>query len=539
MMNSEDLFTIPKEVQAKYNNGTSTWKIVTCPINLYNELLIKDHYYDPSIKDKVKVKFAPLLSQVIDPNDKCNRIDLEELKKKQGILKTIFKGRPLPDLSLVQKTKCRPIDGDRHECQIMAVNDGGHRSRAILEFILGKFSTSADTIFISAKGSAKNIGHKYFADIEKEFPEAIEQFYDYYLTLCIQWNLDAKQRKEDFDDRNETTPAKKQQGRNAYDDNHIADVVRNCTRVVDGEENPNAVHPLFTEETLGFKNKKMLWDELVVKIMKMNYDETASSNLDQDTLDDFYLLGSYAGNDCGELHSNSNRFKTLLKDTYMVLDFLDEVLKAWPKKIYPKGEGVVHALLRWYFQYTTELKRENATFIYNDKIKIDYKTFAKQFAVQIMKKNLDDDNKLRVWTKTKGKADKKRTKADVFTGFLGQFAGGEKTKMSIKWIMEDFHSVVTDIKCEIDFGITTYDNRETFKQKDIVNRWMSLDEKDDLGNSIEVVDICGDHDIPRSWGRLRGGYTCPKTNMKILHYKDNNEKSNHMTFKEYNDKKAA
>ena len=42
---------------------------------------------------------------------KCNRSDRDDLKKKQGILKTVFKGRPLPDLSLVQKTKCRTISG--------------------------------------------------------------------------------------------------------------------------------------------------------------------------------------------------------------------------------------------------------------------------------------------------------------------------------------------------------------------------------------------------------------------------------------------
>lgn len=105
--------------------------------------------------------------------------------------------------------------------------------------------------------------------------------------------------------------------------------------------------------------------------------------------------------------------------------------------------------------------------------------------------------------------------------------------------MEDFYSAVIDMEHEIDFGITTYDNREIFKQKDIVSRWISLDEKDDLGNSIEIDDARGDHDIPRSWGRLKGGITCPKKNMKILHFKDNGEKSDHMTFEQYDAMKKA
>ena len=40
--------------------------------------------------------------------------------------------------------------------------------------------------------------------------------------------------------------------------------------------------------------------------------------------------------------------------------------------------------------------------------------------------------------------------------------------------MEDFYSIVTDLEHEAKFGITTYDNREVFKQKDIVNRWLEL-----------------------------------------------------------------
>ena len=60
-----------------------------------------------------------------------------------------------------------------------------------------------------------------------------------------------------------------------------------------------------------------------------------------------------------------------------------------------------------------------------------------------------------------------------------------------------------------------------------------------LGNNIEIDDVRGDHDIPRSWGRLKGGITCPETNMKLLHFKDNGEKSNHMTFKDFEALKKA
>ena len=534
VMRSEDLFSVPPEVQAKYENGTATHKVVRCPLHLYYKFSMK-HLYYRDIKNKIK--YESLITEVIDPNDKCNRLDRDELVKKQGILRTIFKGRPLPDLSLVQKTKWRMLKDGRNECTILAVNDGGHRSRTVLEFKMGLFCTSGDTIFITEKGNPVNIGHRYWKQIVDEFPEAIEQFEDYCLTLTIQWHLNAKQRKEDFDDRNEVTPAKGQEGRNANDDNVIADAVRICTRIVEGEEDPNPVHDLFDYDIIGFKNSKMVWDEIVAKIMKMNVDEKADTALDQEDLDEFYLQGSYAGTDSGIFYAEKKRFKTLMKDTYMVLDFLHGVLKVWPKKIYPKGEHVVHALLRWYFQYTTDLKKENATFIYKDNVKIDYVVFAEMFAKHIMKKNADDLT-LQSWTPRANE----RTKSDVFKGFLGQFGGADKTKLSVEWIMDDFYSIVTDMEHEIKFGITTYDNRSTFKQQDIVDRWMKLGDKDDFGNDIDIDDARGDHDIPRSWGRLKGGITCPKTNMKILHHKDNGEKSDHMTFEEfyaYKTKKAA
>ena len=56
--------------------------------------------------------------------------------------------------------------------------------------------------------------------------------------------------------------------------------------------------------------------KLLLIILKMNFDgEKADAKLDQDDLDAFYLEGSYAGTDNGELYANKTRFKTLVKDT--------------------------------------------------------------------------------------------------------------------------------------------------------------------------------------------------------------------------------
>ena len=541
ILKSDDIFTIPQDQKESFDNDKPIFKRGEILVSLYYDLMIKDHY------KKTEPNYCSTSQEVIDPNDKCNRTDVEELTKKQGILKSIMKGRPLPDLSLIVKDKWRMLPNGNNEltqCEVAAVNDGGHRSRTILEFVLGKFKTSSDTVYYSQSGQEVKIGNMYYKELAENHPYAIEKFNDYKLALVIQWNLDAKQRKEDFDNRNKVTLVKNQASRNAHDDNVIADFVRNSVREVDGELNPNPVHDLFKSDVFGFNNKNMLYDELVAKVMKM-VDESdtngGTTHLHQKDLDVFYLKGSYAGTDNGEFYTNKNMFQKRIKQTNQALDFLHGVLDKWPSKIHPKAESTVHALLRWYFQYRKDIQDKNMTIVWNDKLAIDYKIFAKKFA--LLMKRYNDDKTMGFWIKT---AIKKRELNDAFIGYLGSFDTTVKLEKSVEWIMEEFYSSVKTVEDEKEFGLTHYDSRPTFKRNDIVSRWQDLGEKDDLGNSIDDVDeIVGDHDIPRSWGVVKGGITCSETNMKILHKDDNDKKSNKFTFEEFkkeklsNDKEAA
>ena len=492
ILKSDDIFTIPQDQKESFDNDKPIFKRGEILVSLYYDLMIKDHY------KKTEPNYCSTSQEVIDPNDKCNRTDVEELTKKQGILKSIMKGRPLPDLSLIVKDKWRMLPN----------------------------------------------GNMYYKELAETHPYAIEKFNDYKLALVIQWNLDAKQRKEDFDNRNKVTLVKNQASRNAHDDNVIADFVRNSVREVDGELNPNPVHDLFKSDVFGFNNKNMLYDELVAKVMKM-VDESdtngGTTHLHQKDLDAFYLKGSYAGTDNGEFYTNKNMFQKRIKQTNQALDFLHGVLDKWPSKIHPKAESTVHALLRWYFQYRKDIQDKNMTIVWNDKLAIDYKIFAKKFA--LLMKRYNDDKTMGFWIKT---AIKKRELNDAFIGYLGSFDTTVKLEKSVEWIMEEFYSSVKTVEDEKEFGLTHYDSRPTFKRNDIVSRWQDLGEKDDLGNSIDDVDeIVGDHDIPRSWGVVKGGITCSETNMKILHKDDNDKKSNKFTFEEFkkeklsNDKEAA
>jgi len=519
--NAKQLLTVPEELKEEFESDKRIWTRVEIPIELYFKLSMTDNY---SFKH-----YPPNKNQVIDPNDKCNRTDRNDLLKKQGILKCIFAGMPIPDLSLVIKNKRRSILDVKQ--QVASVNDGGHRSRTIIEFKANQIKTSPDTVFYTENNTEIKIGDMTYDEIKKKFPNAVKKFDGYLLCLTLQWNLDSKQRKMDFDCRNTQNKIERQEGRNANDDNRVADGVRNAVNKIFGEIDARPVHNVFTKDVLGFKNDKMVYDEIVAKIMKMNheYEEHGGhTDLTNDSLDEFYLKGSYAGTDNGIFYKNTKQFKKLLDNTYKVLDFLEGVLTEWPQKIYAKKQLVVHALLRWYFQYKKDLQNENLSLEYNGTFRIDYKKFATQFAKVVMLENTNNEETGK-WT---GKEKLPRVFGEAFTGFLGHFKNDIKMQLSVKWIMNSFYDSLKTLEDEEKFGLTHFDSRPSFNTKDIIQKWMDNGEKDCLKNEpVSSDDIQGDHAIPRSHGVVAGGVT-EKSNLKILHKDDNNKKSDR-TFEEY------
>ena len=96
------------------------------------------------------------------------------------------------------------------------------------------------------------------------------------------------------------------------------------------------------------------------------------------------------------------------------------------------------------------------------------------------------------------------------------------------------------LEWEASWGIKTYDLRRNFKSKDIKDRWLTNKKRTDLSIEIDgdkaqkvgIGQVHGDHDIPRSWGRWKGGIT-ELANLKILLENDNIKKLNHMDFKDF------
>ena len=298
----------------------------------------------------------------IDTNDKCNRIDRDDHGKKEGILNVVFKGGGLPDLSL-----CWKWDKKKNEWYL-AVNDGGHRSRTFLEFVDWKsnnpLKTGPDCYFYNNMGKKVFIPNMTFRETLEDYPEAIEKFLEYNLSLCLNWNLGAIERKEDYDDRNKSSKLDPPEFRNAYDENVLADWVKFTVKKMDHPDAEDyTIHPLFNPKIIGFKNTKMCYDDILAKIFSISYNGSCFTDHSPEELDKLYHAGSYAATDRGEFIKFPKVFEKAENNAIEICDFLFGVLSNWPSKnvVVKKNFALIWALTRFYVEYKNAIKKKNAT----------------------------------------------------------------------------------------------------------------------------------------------------------------------------------
>lgn len=140
--------------------------------------------------------------------------------------------------------------------------DGGHRKRYIYSFFQNKIKTLC--------------GRNY-RDLSKE---EMDKFLNTELTFCIYKNLTNQQVGQIFRALNDSTPVNKQETRNSYGKSHIAKVIREIVRPVEGVG--NGYHQLFDIKfnKLGdsekftyicFNNEGLRIDEMVARIAYRYY----------------------------------------------------------------------------------------------------------------------------------------------------------------------------------------------------------------------------------------------------------------------------
>jgi hypothetical protein len=139
--------------------------------------------------------------------------------------------------------------------------DGGHRKRYIYSFFQNKIKTLC--------------GRNY-RDLSKE---EMDKFLNTELTFCIYENLTDQQVGEIFRALNDATPVNRQETRNSYGKSHIARVIRDLVRPVEGVG--NSYHKLFEYTVndnddqnfsyVGFTNEGLRIDEMVARIAYRYY----------------------------------------------------------------------------------------------------------------------------------------------------------------------------------------------------------------------------------------------------------------------------
>ena len=194
------------------------------------------------------------------PAVSSNPIGDSKPSKEQGIINSIMKGGDIGEIKIVKL----PQD-DPSEFQYESI-DGGHRKRAIKEFLSNGFPLHKTSILkeVYAKGLDE---------------EQLESFFNFKIRVVIYDNLTNREKGEAFRDTNNTTPVKNQETLNSYGDAPIANLIRQTARKVEGIE--SFPHELFTTykttsgnivyPNIATNNTRLRLDELVARITYMCY----------------------------------------------------------------------------------------------------------------------------------------------------------------------------------------------------------------------------------------------------------------------------
>lgn len=331
-----------------------------------------------------------------------NPIGLTKQSKQQSIIDSIMRGSDIGEIKIVRT----PNGAYRYESV-----DGGHRKRAIRDFVKGAFPTYKKSM----------IGEKYwsqFSDEEKKI------FYSYNIRFVVFDSLTNRQKGELFRDTNNTTPVNQQETLNSYGDMPIANLVRNTARSVDD----NLPHQLFewsisqagnvNYRNVAFDNNRLVIDEIVARIAFLIYSGEKVNTTTYDQLTSMYDDPNLSEKEVAKIGKK-------LKD---VLDFILKVSIA-RKKLHGRGvtKGMMVMLYRLYFHF----KEEYGAFKVDD-----YSKFFQEFYKGFSAFDLRNPTRTEIVEKSRDGSGG-RLIYEAFNQHLGEHKTLYKTRNTITWLLEE------------------------------------------------------------------------------------------------------
>lgn len=209
-------------------------------------------------KRRGKTKQVTVKEFINDDTIDCNpihqRFDVGDVKKKQGIIECLFEGRNFGLIVLNDKGEAYP-----GEFRFESI-DGGHRKRAIREFIEGKF--------------------KVYGMFFNEWPESHRKaFLDLELDFLVYDRLSNAEKGEVFRELNTQSNMLEQEIRNSYGDTPIANAPRKYCR--------GTSHDVWNY--VSFDNSRMKTEELVARMMCQYFGDTPlATRANHSALDKMY-----------------------------------------------------------------------------------------------------------------------------------------------------------------------------------------------------------------------------------------------------------
>jgi len=393
----------------------------------------------------------------IDCDPVGQRPDCESQSKKRGIIDTVLGGYDFGEIKL------RELN-DNSEYKYCSI-DGGHRKRAIRDFILNKFTTSAKTV-ARIGDRIIDVGHRLYKDLPQEVKE---QFLMYSIRFTIYGKeMTDEEAGESFRRVNISTDVNHQEMLNSYENNLVSKFVREISRPIRGlNNNP---HVLFERS----KNKKgedtqsyfqtfttrLRDDEYVTRLLVMlNKDKNDANYLtcSNDESEKYYIENGNVVS--GNWVKNASTLKSQSKKVLSALDFIHKFaearIKAFNSGLSNQEMVLISRLYtHWVKEYGEGCFKITDWNTFYTEFKLAMNCFVGEFATR--KEMFVDD---------KGN----RAVSTCFVGYLTVHNNQKKSKQSVDWFLEEFNMD--------DAGVIILDPVRTFSRDIREQVWIKQDKK--------------------------------------------------------------
>lgn len=384
--------------------------------------------------------------------------------KAQSIIAAIFMGLDLSEIKIVRTES-------KSDYPFESI-DGGHRKRAILNFVSNKFPIHK---------SFPEIGGLYFRQLDEA---TRERFLSYELRIVCYPVMNNVEKGRFFRQSNNSTPVNHQEMLNSYGDTAVANFVRETVRIVPRVNNDT--HPLFDYSInskgediykyLAFANRRLDHDERVARITYLVWKDRGLDACDKAELEELYESKDF---------NDEMTCKKVFNKVKACLDFMYEIAKV--RRVYKKSglsQQDFNMLMRLYIYMKDkygDFKIEDAEEFFRA-----YETAMLKFVGRDEKKLISDQIK---------DGNDIRLRHEAFRGYLTVHTSKRKAVDTCKWLIE-----VAGFD-PFENGLKKLDSRRAFSRAMIEDKlaeqgfkcWVT-------GEKLTMKDAQGAHIRPHSKG---------------------------------------